>query len=154
MSPHWRNWQATSRLDTVTHSKQSVTSGEAAILFGCATFYDLCDKDAVVTRNMLVANASSNAEPQTCNTTQQFLHGRWGGKFNCYISADSHWSSSMLLTLTVIHKYYWLSMLFINNTDLHCYSQILLTHTVIHTYYWLTRLFIHITDSQCYRGRN
>lgn len=47
------------------HRKKPVTNLQPPIFLGCPAFYDLGDIDAVVSWDMLVSNAPSNAEPQS-----------------------------------------------------------------------------------------
>ena len=67
--------------DTVTHSQQSVSGSEASILLCSAPLNDLRHKDAVVSRNVLVANAPSDAEPKTCSTQLTQLKGNQSHRF-------------------------------------------------------------------------
>ena len=60
---------------TATHSQQSVPGSEASVLLGGAPLDDLRHKDAIVSRNVLVADAPSNAEPKTCGKQLTQLKG-------------------------------------------------------------------------------
>lgn len=54
-----------------SYSKQAVSSLQSSIFLGSSSFYYLGDVDAVVARDMLVADPSSNAETKPwLNKTQ------------------------------------------------------------------------------------
>lgn len=50
----------------VAYSQQAIACLQPSIFLCSSAINDLCDVDAVVSRDMLIANTSSNAEPQTC----------------------------------------------------------------------------------------
>lgn len=49
----------------VAYSQQTIACLQPSIFLCSSAFDDLCDVDAVVPRDVLIANTSSNAEPQT-----------------------------------------------------------------------------------------
>lgn len=54
-------------VDVVAYSQQTIACLQPSVFLCSSAFNDLCDVDAVVSWDVLIANTSSNAEPQTYN---------------------------------------------------------------------------------------